>query len=174
MKWPSAFLCNSASALSLLVLTETKGRSLKITLQETCSHRISSPIHWRQIFKYGSQKHQNWEGFGRPKIFLGNHSLVKVDSGVSRLCCIKQLPWKGNKGPEAAWQPSNSVFPVNQESPERVKTFPPLFFLPVCCFRRWCSLFERWSSLFASQRFLFSAIFCGPSYPRPGYLCVDK
>lgn len=72
--------------------------------------------------------------------FPGNHLLVKVGSGACGSCCTQQLPWKGNKGPKAAWQRSNSVFPVNQEFTER-EDISSFCSHPVCFFKGDVGLF---------------------------------
>lgn len=79
------------------------------------------------MFTEASQSGGFGEGEGAQS-FPGKHRPVKVDSGACGWCCSEQGPWKGSKGPRVARHPSNSVFPVNQEFPERVKTFLSLFF----------------------------------------------
>lgn len=139
--------------LSLLVLAETRSKKSQ-------KYPLGNMFWWD--FQLHSWKAEVWIHFtGAPRFwgiwgeqypFLGIIYLLRLTLGACGLCYSEQLPWRENKRPKVVWPPSNSIFPVIKESPERIKIL--LCFHPVSFLRQQCR-----SCPFTSQRFIFPAVY---------------
>lgn len=145
----SPFLFPSSCLYHFWSWLRPEARSLKNTLWETCSGEISSSIHERQKFEYISQEHQDFGGFGGNNILSWVSSTCwgwlwgPVDYAAANNCLGER---------KVVWPPSNSIFPVIKESPERIKTL--LCFHLISFLRQQCK-----SCPFTSQRFIFPAVY---------------
>lgn len=104
-----------------------EARSLQITLWETYSCKISSPIHWRQMFEYGSQSTTVWRAW-RPKSFLGITYLFRLTLGHADHAACNNCLERKQRDPKQCG--SQVAFPVNQEliDSKDISPFFPILF----------------------------------------------